>query len=111
MTGGLWLEVVLMALRYLAPVFVGVFARYLTETDQARLIEILTSKEVAASIAASLVALGFGVKVWLTKTRHALTAAATDGGLTLQEIAEVAKHQSPPLSTPVTATPKLTAPK
>lgn len=110
MTPTLWLELVTMALRYLAPALVGVVAHYIADSDKERLIQILTSNEFAATLVASLVALGFGFKIWLTKTRLALTAAASPVPVTIEEVKVMAKSAAPPLSTPTNEVPVLSTP-
>lgn len=111
MTGALWLELIKMALRYLAPALVGVIAHYIADSDQARLVEIFTSTEFAASLLASIVAFGLGLKLWLRKTRMALTAAASTSPVTIDEVKVMSKSAPPPLNTPTNEVPKLSEPK
>lgn len=105
------LELVLMALRYLAPLIVGVIAHYVTEKDQSRLIEILTSKEFAATLVTTCGAFYLAFRSWRTAKKTALAAAASPGPVTMQEAADLAKTQAPKLSTPATEIPQLTPKK
>lgn len=110
MTWTLWLELIGMFLRYFAPFLVGLLAQVLQPEDQARLLEILTAPDMVAMLAASLVALGLGIRAWLTKTRFALTAAAMPTSASVAEVKACAKTQAPKLSTPADQVPQLTRP-
>lgn len=107
MTWTLVLELAGMFLRYFAPYLVGLVGHIVTTEDQARLIEILTSPEMAAALATTVVAFYFGWRAWLKKVRFGLTASALHNAYSANEVAAIAKTAAPKLSTPAAAVPKL----